>query len=121
MSEREELEPITDEAQLRVGDLVVLRQCRYCSGSHRFMLLRKDKRLGRSRFPEVDGMGVFLGAWEHAPAFHDCGRSHLKETAAEGRLFRVRNVRDDEDSQETERLLDEGKATARALRRELLR
>lgn len=41
--ERERLIPVRDEAELRAGDIVVLRQCLWCgAGSHRTMILGWD-------------------------------------------------------------------------------
>lgn len=93
MREREELEPVTDEGTLRVGDLCVLKACRLCGGRHRFMLLRCTGVFDRCL---RDGVVVQIRpqrAWEVYPR-SECDQRSSHEVfdgpLSDRRLFRVR-------------------------------
>lgn len=85
----EKLEPVTDFASLRAGDLVVVKPCRWGDGYHRGLLLRFDPD---SCGWDPGGVVEFYPAWTTTVVgFHGKGGCMLVGAylVRERRLYRV--------------------------------
>lgn len=85
--EKERLELVRDFGELRAGMLLVIKDCRWCGGDHRFMAVRFSNELGQLPNGELTRMPAWdvLPAPEHATSGHAVTKLSVERRA----LFRV--------------------------------